>query len=284
MSIDIAIIHPPEYAHARAFDEVVETVQWGLEHLGKTVTRRINQVRADVATVLFGANLLNADQIRSLPDSVIIYNLEQVDPKSPWFNEDRFRALRDRPILWDYSLRNVEFWKGIGAPRVVHVPIGYAPTLRRLKRQTPDIEVLFYGSLNPRRQAVLDRLQQSGVRVRSLFGSYGVERDAMIARSKVVLNVHYYEWGILEVVRLSYLLANGIPIVSEQDMYPESEADLTDALEYVPYDQIVHACERLVNSPEDRERLGKAGMQAIQQRDIVSILRRALSEGIGMSV
>jgi hypothetical protein len=63
-----------------------------------------------------------------------------------------------------------------------------------------------------------------GLRVESAFGCYGEERDALIARARIVLNVHYYESKVFEVVRVSYLLANRKCVLSESGSDIDLEA------------------------------------------------------------
>lgn len=92
--------------------------------------------------------------------------------------------------MWDYSAANVARLAALGVA-ALHVPIGYHPVLARIERAAEDLDVLFYGSLNERREAVLDGLEARGLQVASVFGVYGAERDALIARAKLVLNVHY---------------------------------------------------------------------------------------------
>jgi hypothetical protein len=53
---------------------------------------------------------------------------------------------------------------------------------------------------------------------------YGQARDALVARARIQLNVHYYEAKVFEVVRVSYLLANGRFVVSETGADAEEEA------------------------------------------------------------
>jgi hypothetical protein len=112
--------------------------------------------------------------------------------------------------VWDHTLRNIEKWKAMNrlhAPS--HVPLGYVPELSRIKAsQAQDIDVLFYGSLNERRTAILNALKNAGLKVHTVFGVYGEQRDESIARCKVVLNIHFYETRVFEFVRIAYLLAN----------------------------------------------------------------------------
>ena len=126
--------------------------------------------------------------------------------------------------MWD-SLRNIEKWKAMNrlhAPS--HVPLGYVPELSQIKAsQAQDIDVLFYGSLNERRTAILIALKNAGLKVHTVFGVYGKQRDEVIARCKVVLNIHFYETRVFEFVRIAYLLANSKAGVSECSSENEME-------------------------------------------------------------
>ena len=73
--------------------------------------------------------------------------------------------------------------------------------------------MLFYGSLSPQRQQVLQTLRESGLRVQALFRVYGAARDAWMARSRVILNWHQAPRYPFESVRVGYLLANRAAVV-----------------------------------------------------------------------
>ena len=63
-------------------------------------------------------------------------------------------------------------------------------------------------------------------RVRAESGVRGAERDALIARARLVLNLHFYPTAIFELVRVSYLLANGKAVVAECGPETEIDADI----------------------------------------------------------
>ena len=100
-----------------------------------------------------------------------------------------------------------------------------------------DFDVLFYGSFNARRQKILDALRDRGLTVKAVFGVFGADLDQLIARSKVVINIHFYDNGRLEMIRLFDLLANGRTIVSELNPGELVDADLTDAFVTAPYER-----------------------------------------------
>jgi simple sugar transport system ATP-binding protein len=52
-----------------------------------------------------------------------------------------------------------------------------------------DIDVLFFGKVNPRRMVVLDSVTRAGIRLHVADGVYLADRDALVARAKIVLEL-----------------------------------------------------------------------------------------------
>ncbi|MDK4680086.1 hypothetical protein [Kingella negevensis] len=77
--------------------------------------------------------------------------------------------LAQRYAMWDYSEANIQhFWER-GISHVKHLPLGFQAALKRIElSSTPDIDVLFYGSLNERRVNILNQLPKQGLRVEVL--------------------------------------------------------------------------------------------------------------------
>jgi hypothetical protein len=194
-----------------------------------------------------------------LPADAILYNFEQIDAASAWLTPALMDLYR-RHRLWDYSATNADRLVARGVPRPQVVPLGYVPALQRLPAAPiEDIDVLFYGSLNPRRQRILDDLRRAGARVEAVFGVYGPARDALIARSKLVINLHYYEAKVFEVVRVSYLLANRKTVVSERGADQQEEAAFEAAVAFARYDDLVATCLGLLADPQARAARAQAG-------------------------
>ncbi|HEX8955850.1 MAG TPA: hypothetical protein VF798_06230, partial [Burkholderiaceae bacterium] len=215
--VRIAIVAPEGYAHSHAFDEFGETLLHGFRALGYKADLARNAYLRHGFNVVLGANLLTVESAALLPRHTVIYNLEQIYPGSPWL-KGPLAELFARFEVWDYSRRNVTAIAAlVPQARVRFAPVGHMPQLCRIapEPQGEDIDVLFYGSLNDRRRRVLDGLRRRGVNVEAVFGVYGAERDALIARAKLVLNLRLYDSDIFEIVRVSYLLGNGKAVVSE---------------------------------------------------------------------
>lgn len=275
MTADHPAQQPFNICHITAiFADVAELLRHGLSELGHVVHASPANLIVGCRNIVFGAHLLQ--DFSMLPDDSIIFNLEQMGSGSPLLKPGYLEALR-RFTVWDYSPRNIAWLAQQGIPASL-VRLGHAPALARVPRpDVQDIDVLFYGVLNPRRQAVIDRLETTGLRVVVLTSVVLAELDTYIARSKVVVNVHYYETKIFEIVRVSYLLNNGKAVVTELDQDTEIEDDLRTAVLGVGYDALPDACLRLVHDAAARRQLEQQAMAVSMSRSQATFLRDAVA-------
>ncbi|MBF0261030.1 MAG: hypothetical protein HQL97_04195 [Magnetococcales bacterium] len=272
----VVMISPPGYDHAEALREVAETLHFGLLALGHRSTMAINDFDPGARNILVGGNLMPVAWIERVPPGTILYNLEQW--QSSWIGNEALPALMARCETWDYDAHNLARLHEAGLVGLSrHVPIGYVPELTRIPHDTETIDVLFYGSLNERRRRILVALEEAGLAVQLLFGLYGQARDAVIARSRIILNIHYYDTKIFEIARISYLLANAKAVVTEKD--PETRIDpaLNDAMAAVPYDQLVATCIALIRDEPRRQAMARTGFERFSARLERDILREALN-------
>ena len=272
--VRVVIVSPEGYVHSEAFAEVAETLCLGLRGVGLDAEVVSNRFDPAAVNLVLGWHLLS-DQ--ALPPRCILYNLEQLDEKNQVLRS-RLTNLADRCEVWDYSQRNIRILHQGGFPAAIrHVPIGTMPSLSRISSAPQqDIDVLFYGSINARRARVIEALKAAGLEVKAVFGVYGAARDALIARAKVILNLHFYDASIFEMVRTSYLWINRKAVVAECHNATEIEEDLKEAASFVPYDQLVGACQRLVADAALRKGLERRAFEIMSKRDEVAILRNVL--------
>ena len=277
--VHIVVIKPAGNPHAQAFAELAETLACGFQELGVAAVIRENAFDVAATSIVLGWHLLNEAQMAALPAGTVLYNLEQMDHQNRHL-QTRLLAHAWRFPVWDYSRRNIEILRALGRNVPIrHVPIGYVPQLTRVPRaEVQDIDVLFYGSVNDRRRRILEALTEAGLEVRSVFGCYGRDRDALIARAKVVLNLHYYESSIFEMVRVSYLLANGKAVVAECLEDAEIDPKLKLAAALVPYEGLVEACCDLVQNERARLELEQRGLTYMESLPEREILRPVLLE------
>jgi hypothetical protein len=271
----VTVLSPPGYAHSAAFHEVAETLFHGLRRLGHDVALGADPLLPGRRHVVLGPNLAPPMKLR-LPKDAIIYNLEQVERGSAWMTPELLALFRSRTV-WDYSEANTAALSRLGVRRPAVVPIGYVPELTRIAPAPEDVDVLFYGSVNDRRRAVLEELRRRGVRVHAAFGVYGPQRDALVARSRIVLNLHFYEAKVFEVVRVSYLLANRRAVVSERGSSADEEAPFERGVAFAPYGGLVERCLALLRAPEERRAMADAGFELMAARPVERFLREAVT-------
>ena len=278
----ISVMAPrrPSNDFANGFNEFSETIFYGLRHLGyhARIVSRLSE--ADGQIIVVAANTLSHDEAMQLPADTVIYNAEpfpQVWQVFPQYADEVLRKYK----VWDYNPENAKRLSASLGKAVEYVPLGYVPELTRIeKTDLEDIDVLFYGTVNDRRRTILDRLAATGLKVNILCGVFGTERNAWIARSKVVLNVHSHEPGVFEIVRVAFLLANAKAVVSECNPGYAGEAvdaDLLPGIVAAKYDDLVEACVSLVADDDRRHAIEQAGFAAFQARRESDILREALA-------
>jgi hypothetical protein len=272
--ITIWIVSPPNYPHSHAFNEVALALYSAFRGLGYETS--IVRDASDLAelTIVLGCNLLPHVRIPAT-NRLILFNLEQITLGSPWLTNEYLALLRKHAV-WDYSERNIAQLARLGIA-AIRCGIGYMPELTKIARVEETIDVLFIGSINERRANILNQIAKLGAHVETRFNVYGTVRDEFIARSKLVLNVHFYESRVLEIVRVSYLLANRKCVVSEAGSDPSIEVPLKDGIALVPYEHLADTCILLLRDSDKRRSLAQSGFNCFSSLSQVEYLRQALA-------
>lgn len=273
---------PPHFAHSGIMTEVCETVHYGLRGLGHDSVVTENVVFGDRINILFAGHLLPLFSDFSLPPFTVLFNLEPIIPEM-LARMPQYPGLLNHPSVrkvWDYDAQNIPALANLGITHAAHVPIGYVPEMTRIaKTATCDYDVLFYGVLVERRLELQKALAKAGLRTHFAAGVYGSERDALIARAKVVLNISQFERDRrFDQVRLSYLLANGKCVVSEGGIDPELERQYAAGVTFAPYDELVAECVYLCTVTAERELMERRGFDFFARRLQCEYLRAPVAE------
>ena len=259
-----------------AYDELVESVIWGLRELGHTVEFSLDTFSESATNIIFGAQMLEVDMVSKLPPSTIVYNFEQIRGATLLKPSLVYAAANFK--IWDYSEGNADVWKTLNADCRI-VPVGYAEPLTRIpKAPIQDIDVLMYGAPGPDRLDAFHHLSHSGLKTVFVCGLYGKVRDELISRSKLIVNIHFYTVKkIFEVVRVSYLMANRKAVVADIDPETVIEKDIRAGICVASPSMLVQECHDIVNNDSRRKAIEEAGFEAIRGRDIRAILETALA-------
>jgi hypothetical protein len=262
--VNVCLVKPDNYIHCYALFELGELIFFSLKDLGFEATFGLNKIEPRGINILLGCHLLDPKFMKDVPKSTIILNTEQIYTETAW-NKNMFSWVKNFEV-WDYSERNIEKLNQIGAKKVKFFKIGFQKELSRL--QTPkekDVDVLFYGSINERRKNIIDKLSESGLVVKTLFGIYGKARDEWVERSKLVLNHHFYNSQIFEIVRVFYLLTNSVAVVGEVNDSTYIEARFREGIHAAKYDDLVAGCIDIVNNDTLRSQIQNQALASISK-------------------
>ena len=163
-------------------------------------------------------NRLNINQT---PKKYIVYNFEQFTTDKNW-SESYINFLKKALYVIDYSLININKLAEyeINAFFMPYFPSGIYiyPELPHIKK---DIDVLFIGNLNNKRKEWLKELSNENINLKIVTNLFYEKSIEYFARSKIVLNIHYYKGdSILEVTRILPSLENKCIVVSEESQDP----------------------------------------------------------------
>ena len=148
----------------------------------------------------------------------ILYQLEQ-KKQSNWITDSFYNKVDNSIITFDYSYANIHEFNN---SKIVYVPLPLS--FNKEVCNNYDIDILFFGAINNRRKCILDTLKKVyNNRLVCINGKTGEELNNYIKRSKIILNIHFYDNALLETTRLNEVLKYNKKIVSElgniQDEY-----------------------------------------------------------------
>lgn len=272
------------------YQDVIDTLLWGLKEIGHDVSFSLGNLRPDARNIVFRAETSPIEVLETFPADTIFYNLEQsyalfLSPEEP---EDKILARNLKSYayilknfeVWDYSLKNIDAISTLASKMPVkHVPIGFAPILQRIARpQIQDIDVLIYGMPHDYRLGVFKKLCENWNRCLFVCGLYGRDRDELIGRSKIILDLtDGRAESIFPIVRASYLLANRKLVIA--DMQPDLyvDTDILEAVQFCPTEHIPFLCQCWLTNDTERLKAENKGFDVMARRDIRTILRAALA-------
>ena len=273
----IWVVSPQGYVHSHAFDEAALCLNCAFREIGYDVPIVRDVKRLTNYPIVLGCNLIPSLGSVKIPNTSILYNMEQIQVDSPWMTKDYLALLRSYEV-WDYSKKNIAELENLGIKNVKFCGLGYVPEMTSIKSAKNDIDILLYGSLNERRLGILRKLRDMGVSIQVLFGVYGEQRDYYISRSKIVLNIHFYEAKVLEVVRVYYLLANRQFVISEQGNDQELERLFHGGVAFAPYENLVEECMKHLKEDSLRTEIAETGFSQIQSLTQVQFLKEVLEQ------
>ncbi|WP_164964244.1 hypothetical protein [Rubrivivax sp. JA1026] len=222
--IHLSICQPLGYVHSLGLLDPARYFRWQFRRLGAEVSIAKNRLRHDAVNFVFGAHL-GFDASLCRRHACVFVNLEQLGDRGASVRPEYLKLLAANAVV-DYDADNVAAYAQV-PDEVPVVPFWHAPYLAPavpLPLEERPIDLLFFGSMNDRRKAMIDRIEALGWTV-TVFDSalYGEERDHYIRQAKAVLNCHFYDSARFEQVRVAHCLSLGTPVISERT--PDTRPD-----------------------------------------------------------
>jgi glycosyltransferase involved in cell wall biosynthesis len=239
----------------------------------------------DESVLYFFFNMHARPHLKKFPTYFVLIQSE-VYP-TPYFERLSLRnALLFAHETWDYSAANTRRLRhDLGRSNYWHVPF---PARGRNYdgHEKRDIDVLFVGTLGPwanrpdvgtRRRPILnpvmDHFRQQGREVRVIErGVFGEEMEAILRRTKVLINIHYYfDVQPLEQPRVIPALECGVTVVSEPVPPEDCEMLQCNNLIYCHRDKFVETIEDVLNRYESPD---LHSLHIIQKPTSLEVIRR----------
>jgi GT2 family glycosyltransferase len=212
---------------------------------------------------------------RELSANLVFLCTEQ--PATGWFQQNLRWSCYARAVA-DINPLGVDSYRAHGI-RAHHLPLGYHELLAHSGEQPArEIDVVFLGSLTSRRERFFARhtdffshrnchlrFVPLGFAKTELSRSYlpAAQRNALLANSKILLNVHYSDQRYFEWHRMLVGLANGCCIITENcagyaPLIPNKHFVM------VEHDALIEACRYYLDHPDECAGIAAAGAEFIR--------------------
>ena len=266
------------YVHSQVFNEIEAAMFFTLQRMGYEVTNSVNEFKTNARNIVFGMHHCPVDVVRhDIPKDTIIYSLEQMKDAPEcmrWFR--KYRGLE----VWDYSMRNVEVLRKAGVENIKHCKIGYVPEISYFERNRPeerDIDILAYMNPSPRRLAVMEVFEKDpNINFVSINSIYGDERDDYIKRAKLVINLHNNDNKIFEMVRISHLIQNNVPVLCERNPDTDFPAYMEGTSYTAPYHEFVKTAYELLKDPLTMDKGAENALEVFKKSPMENFLKEVL--------
>lgn len=233
--------------------------------------------------------ILGLHRFSKVPKNFIAVQAEQIGSK--WMTDAYLGNLRRAWCVWDFSPRNCAYFERLGikaeyvpirVPMEIFYPSSSSMTCH-FSGRPKDIDVLFYGARCPRRAGLERDFGKLCPELKVVFRYYDLfrgEREDLISRSKVVLNIHYYEDASLETHRLEYLCSRGKCVISESSLDSELDSAYSNCTAFVPLSMFVKTAQHYATDESSRASLEKKSQRksfrSQTDQQVIQLIRRSV--------
>jgi hypothetical protein len=153
--------------------------------------------------------IYNSALMGRMPRNYIIMQTEVRN--SHWFNEHYLNIIKRAKAVWDYSVENIPSYSGYNRKICI-----VTPGINLQNAGKKDIDYLFYGWLEGsfRRVDMIQKIKKK-IPLLVVTNKLGNDMWSILKRSRVVINLRYYDHSPLELFRINESLSHCCNVVSE---------------------------------------------------------------------
>lgn len=132
-------------------------------------------------------------------------------------------------------------------------------------------------SPSPRREHIMQQFANNPkINFVAVQSTYGDERDELIKRAKLVINLHNHDNQIFEMVRVSHLIQNKIPVLCEQNPDTDFPDYMVGTVFTSTYNRFVDTAYKLLKRPEELDAQAEKGLEIFKQSPMENFLKEVL--------
>ena len=279
--IHLCIQQPDGYVHSLGLVDPARYYRYQFRRLGARVTVAKNRLRHDAVNFVFGAHL-GFEAGLCERHACIFVNLEQLGQGGAQVGADYLKLLSASAVV-DYNADN----RAAYAVRPAEVPVApllYAPYLKPaqgIPLEERPIDLLFFGSMNERRRAWLNRIEALGHTVATFDAPlYGAERDQFIRQAKSVVNSHFYETSRFEQARVAHCLSLGTPVIAERTPQTQPHPAFENCVLWLQGDELEQFFSQDFGTPAYFD-LARSALSAFERSDPIEAYGELLAFATG---
>ena len=228
---------------------------------------------------LFLRDKLPWEKMQRLTNHLFLLGTEQ--PESEWFDSNLVVAPHARAML-DIHLSGVAAYRARGLP-CFHLPLGYHPLLEQsdvIAKSKRDLDICVLAAMTDRREEFIaanaDFFAARNCHIRFVPIGFAKteetrsylpipQRNALLQRAKILLNVHYSDLRYFEWHRALIAMANRCCLITEtcqgfEPLVPGKHFVMAKA------DDLTTCCEYYLNHEEERVAIAEAAYNFVRDR------------------
>ena len=186
---------------------ISKTIQYLLtiNNIKSEIVKYVDPLKDNLYIILF------SHKVPQFPKNYIVYQLEQKDICNR-IDQKYILSILLSKKTWDYTPANIIRFEENVRKKMVYFPIPlieYQKLVSYQLKMNNVYDVLFYGTMNGDRINILNYIKKQlpYIRLRVIDNMFEDQLFQEICKSKIVLNIHFYQNANLETARLNEILS-----------------------------------------------------------------------------